>query len=77
MRISLGARHDFLRRYGVADHRRAQTLGDLARVLGGGTPSRDESRFWIGGKILWATPRPKVPLEIRQLIREMSLANPL
>ena len=56
MRSSLGARHDFLRRYGVADGWRAQTLGDLAQVVGGGTPSRDESRFWIGGKIPWATP---------------------
>jgi type I restriction enzyme S subunit len=56
MRVSLGARHDFLRRYGVADNWRAQTLGDLARVVGGGTPSRDESRFWNGGSIPWATP---------------------
>ena len=56
MRISLGARHEFLRRYGVADRWTAQTLGDLARVVGGGTPSRDESRFWIGGTIPWATP---------------------
>jgi type I restriction enzyme S subunit len=45
-----------LRRYGVAENWRAHTLGDLARVVGGGTPSRDESRFWIGGRILWATP---------------------
>ena len=56
MRISLGARHDFLRRNGVAENWKAHTLGDLARVVGGGTPSRDESRFWIGGRILWATP---------------------
>jgi type I restriction enzyme S subunit len=56
MRINPGARHDFLRRYGVADTWKAQTLGDLARVVGGGTPSRDESRFWIGGGIPWATP---------------------
>ena len=56
MRISLGARHDFLRRFGVAAGWIAQTLGDLARVVGGGTPSRDESRFWIGGTIPWATP---------------------
>jgi type I restriction enzyme S subunit len=56
MVISLGARHDFLRRYGIPDRWRAKTLGDLAQVVGGGTPSRDESRFWIGGKIAWATP---------------------
>lgn len=56
MRISLAARHDFVRRYGVADNWKPQTLGDLARVVGGGTPSRDESRFWVGGSIPWATP---------------------
>jgi type I restriction enzyme, S subunit len=56
MHISLGARHDFLRRNGVADNWTAKTLGELARVVGGGTPSRDESRFWVGGEIPWATP---------------------
>jgi len=56
MRISLGARHDFLRRYGIADRWRPQTLADLARVVGGGTPSRGEDRFWRGGTIPWATP---------------------
>jgi type I restriction enzyme, S subunit len=56
MRISLGARHDFLRRHAVAQDWKPLTLGDLARVVGGGTPSRDESRFWIGGTIPWATP---------------------
>jgi type I restriction enzyme, S subunit len=56
MRVSLGARHDFLRRYGVAKDWETKTLGSLARVIGGGTPSRDESRFWSGGAIPWATP---------------------
>jgi type I restriction enzyme S subunit len=56
MRISLDALHNSLLRYGVVDGWRAQTLGDLARVIGGGTPSRDEGRFWIGGTIPWATP---------------------
>src|SRR5262245_10811025 len=56
MRTSLGARHDFLRKYGVADEWEAHTLGDLAEVVGGGTPSRDEGRFWMGGTIPWATP---------------------
>ena len=45
MRISLGARHDFLRRYGVADDWRATDARRLAQVVGGGTPSRDESPF--------------------------------
>ena len=56
MNANLGARQDFLRRHGVADGWEARVLGDLAQVVGGGTPSRDESRFWRGGEIPWATP---------------------
>jgi type I restriction enzyme S subunit len=56
MDISLGARHDFLRRYGLAKQWEPRSLGQLARVVGGGTPSRDEHRFWSGGTIPWATP---------------------
>ena len=56
MHISQGARHDFLRRYGVPDGWEAHCLGQLARVVGGGTPSREEPRFWVGGTIPWATP---------------------
>lgn len=56
MRISLGARHDFLRKHGVAGNWEACTLSSLSRVVGGGTPSRDEGRFWVGGNIPWATP---------------------
>src|SRR5438270_13348556 len=56
MRISLGARHEFLRRYGVPDGWKAESLGDIATVVGGGTPSRDQSRFWTDGRIPWATP---------------------
>jgi len=56
MHISLGARHDFLRRYGVAAEWEARKLGDLAQVVGGGTPSRDDNRYWAGGTIPWATP---------------------
>lgn len=56
MKISLGARHDFLRRFGVAVGWTQTELCGLADVVGGGTPSRDESRYWHGGKIPWATP---------------------
>lgn len=56
MHISLGARHDFLRRYGVAAEWEVRELGDLAQVVGGGTPSRDDNRYWVGGTIPWATP---------------------
>lgn len=78
---SLGARYDFLRRYGVVDNWRAQTLGDLAQVVGGGTPSRDESRFWSGGTIPWATPtdvtgnHAKYISETAECITEAGLAS--
>lgn len=55
MRISFGARHDFLRHYGIPESWKPCTLGQLARVVGGGTPSRDERRFWEG-TIPWVTP---------------------
>jgi type I restriction enzyme, S subunit len=56
MQLSLGARHDFLRRFGVPEGWTPCELGSLARLVGGGTPSRDESRYWNGGSIPWATP---------------------
>lgn len=31
-------------------------LGDLANIVGGGTPARDIEEYWKNGDILWATP---------------------
>lgn len=56
MTSKLDARHHFLREYGTPPLWKAVTLGEIADVVGGGTPSRDESRFWQGGTIPWATP---------------------
>ena len=56
MRNKLDARHDFLRRFGVPENWKPITLGEVADVMGGGTPSRDEGRFWKGGEIPWLTP---------------------
>ena len=56
MKIRLGAKHDFLRRYGIAVGWSVTSLGDIADIVGGGTPSREDSRFWNGGTIPWATP---------------------
>jgi type I restriction enzyme S subunit len=56
MQVSPDARHDFLRRHGIAKKWLPHNLGQLARIVGGGTPSRDEQRFWAGGTIFWATP---------------------
>lgn len=56
MYISLGARHHFLRKHGVPDGWIPVEIRDLAEVVGGATPDREESRYWIGGQIPWATP---------------------
>ena len=56
MKVKLDARHDFLRRYCTPANWRAVTLGELADLIGGGTPSRGEGRFWNGGTVPWATP---------------------
>jgi type I restriction enzyme, S subunit len=81
MQISLGARHDFLRRYGIAAGWEPRALGDLVQVIGGGTPSRNESRFWTGGTIPWATPtdltanHAKSISETAEYITESGLAS--
>jgi len=56
MTINLGARHAFLRKYGIPSGWQQHQLGNLAKIVGGGTPSRSESRFWNCGVIPWATP---------------------
>jgi type I restriction enzyme, S subunit len=69
MRNKLDARHDFIRKYGTPPGWRTVTLGELADVVGGGTPSRGESRFWQGGTILWATPTDLTANESKYLNR--------
>lgn len=56
MRAKLDARHYFLRSFGTPIGWRSTTLGDLASVIGGGTPSRAEARYWQDATIPWATP---------------------
>ena len=33
------------------------TMGEVGRWFGGGTPSKANPRFWIGGKIPWVSPK--------------------
>jgi type I restriction enzyme, S subunit len=65
--ISLDARHEFLRKHGITEKWEAKQLGDLAKVVGGGTPSRDENRFWTGGQIPWATPTDLTNSQIKYI----------
>jgi type I restriction enzyme S subunit len=81
MKISLGARHDFLHKYGVPEGWTASEIRDLAEVVGGATPSREESRYWNGGQIAWATPtdltsnNSKYISETSECISETGLAS--
>lgn len=59
----LDARHDFVRRFGIPKQWREVCLGDIAEVVGGGTPGRDEGRYWQGGDVPWATPTDLTALE--------------
>jgi type I restriction enzyme S subunit len=52
----LDAAHSILRRTGVPDGWREAGVGDLARIVGGGTPDREQSDFWRNGTIPWITP---------------------
>ncbi len=33
------------------------TIGDVVKVVGGGTPSTKNSKFWDGGSHCWTTPK--------------------
>lgn len=46
------------------DHWLESTLGDMATVLSGGTPSTSKPEFW-GGDVLWATPSDVTALPTR------------
>lgn len=40
-------------------------LGNVANIVGGGTPRKDRSEYYSGGNILWATPTDIDPDEIK------------
>jgi type I restriction enzyme S subunit len=67
MQNKLDARHSLLRRYGVPDGWKSVSLGEIADVAGGGTPSRAEGRYWQGGNIPWATPTDLTALDRKYL----------
>lgn len=63
----LDARHDFVRRFGIPERWREVSLGEIAEIVGGGTPSRDEGRYWQRGDIAWATPTDLTALDGKYL----------
>ena len=44
------------------------TIGDLARIVGGSTPSTKEPRFWNDGKYYWTTPKDLSSLTVPVLL---------
>lgn len=81
MQNKLDARHDFLRKHEIPEQWRPVTLGEVADLIGGGTPSREEGRFWQGGTIPWATPtdltanESKYILKTKESITEAGLSS--
>jgi type I restriction enzyme, S subunit len=41
---------------GVPEGWEVKGIGEVVNVLGGGTPSTQESRYWDGGKVTWFSP---------------------
>lgn len=56
MTTRLDAANAVIRRTGLPSGWNEFALGSLARVIGGGTPDRNESAYWRDGGIPWITP---------------------
>jgi len=52
----LDAAHSVLNRTGVPKGWKEASVPDLARIVGGGTPDREQSAYWRNGSIPWITP---------------------
>jgi type I restriction enzyme S subunit len=56
MTLRFDAAHSVVRRTGVPEGWREASVGDLVRIVGGGTPDREQSAYWRNGTIHWITP---------------------
>jgi type I restriction enzyme S subunit len=56
MALRLDAAHSVLKRTGIPDGWYEASVGDLARIVGGGTPDREQPAYWRNGTIPWITP---------------------
>ena len=50
------AAHSIIHRTGVPNGWRESLVGDLASIIGGGTPDRRQAAYWREGSIPWITP---------------------
>jgi type I restriction enzyme S subunit len=56
MTSRLDASYAVVRKTGVPTGWREKRVADLVRMVGGGTPNRDDSAYWRDGGIPWVTP---------------------
>ncbi len=56
MARKLDAANSILLRTGVPDGWREGSVANLARIIGGGTPDREQSAYWRSGTVPWITP---------------------
>lgn len=56
MALRLDAAHSILRWTDVPAGWCQASVGELARIVGGGTPDREQSAYWRNGTIPWITP---------------------
>lgn len=56
MTFRLDAAHSVLRRTGVPAGWRDVSVADLAGIVGGGTPDREQLAYWRNGTVPWITP---------------------
>ena len=56
MALRLDAAHSVLNRTGIPEGWKEAGVADLARIVGGGTPDREQSAYWRHGTIPWITP---------------------
>lgn len=56
MSSKLDAAHSILRQTGVPRGWSDFAVGDVVRIVGGGTPDREQSVYWRDGRIPWITP---------------------
>ena len=56
MKPRLDATDSILRQTGVPSGWSVKSVGELAEVVGGGTPDRDQPDYWHNGHVPWITP---------------------
>jgi type I restriction enzyme S subunit len=56
MMPKLDAAHSILQHTGIPDGWKEYSLGEVVRVVGGGTPDRNQGAYWRDGGIPWITP---------------------